>query len=409
MAGRLQAPALALVEGNRGLFDGLDASGSCSTAELARILQCPLLLCLDCTKMTRTAAAVLRGVLTFEPGLHFVGVVLNQVGSARHETIVRRALEAYTDSVVLGALPRLKRNPLPERHMGIASQGAELGRSAQSRLDALGDLVATHVDVAAVVAAAQAAPPLACAAAFWPALDAGLASSRPRIGYVRDKALWFYYEQNLEALERAGAELVQLSLVDDVRWPGHGIGAQNPLHGLYLGGGFPEDCVRALSASPHIANLGHWAAAGMPIYAECGGFMLLAAGIEREGRFWPMGNVFPVTAQFCDRPQGLGYVRATVSAQNPYFPTGMEIVGHEFHYSRCRWHRDDMTFGLRMHKGQGMGKAPKGDAGLVDALLYRNVWAAYSHVFAPTTPCWASNFTSVARHFAAASREGTAQ
>ncbi|MBO4313776.1 MAG: cobyrinic acid a,c-diamide synthase, partial [Desulfovibrio sp.] len=112
-------PGMALLEGNRGLFDGFDAKGTCSTAELARLLGMPLVLSLDCTKMTRTAAALVQGVLNFETGLVFLGVVLNNVGSSRHARHVRDAIEGHTDLPVLGALPRLIETPLPERHMGI--------------------------------------------------------------------------------------------------------------------------------------------------------------------------------------------------------------------------------------------------------------------------------------------------
>ncbi|WP_297671847.1 cobyrinate a,c-diamide synthase [uncultured Desulfovibrio sp.] len=412
---------LALLEGNRGLFDGMDAAGSCSTAALARVLECPILLSVDCTKMTRTAAALVRGVLSFEPGLRFAGVVLNQVGSARHERLLRRALETYTDVPVLGALPRLAENPLPERHMGIASAGVGLAPEARTTLDRLGALAAAHVDLDRVLAAAGGAPALEAAGPFWPVPDAvpapdGNAVPRPRIGYVRDSALWFYYEENLEALERAGAELVRLALVGGAQaWPavrGAAVGgkaALPALDGLYLGGGFPEDCAADLSASPQLRALAAWADAGMPIYAECGGFMLLARGIERDGRLWPMGNVFPVTAQFCGKPQGLGYVHGTVTADNPYFPKGLELKGHEFHYSRCRWQGAPPRHALRLCKGRGMGALPpeEGNApAALDGLLHRNVWASYTHIFAPAVPCWAQNFTAAARRFAAAAVSG---
>ncbi|WP_165064705.1 cobyrinate a,c-diamide synthase [Desulfovibrio sp. ZJ200] len=413
---------LALVEGNRGLFDGLDAAGSCSTAELARILACPILLSLDCTKMTRTAAALVQGMLHFEPGLSFCGVVLNQLGSSRHESAVRRALEQYTDLPVLGAVPRLPENPLPERHMGIACRGETLAEDAGRILDSLADLARAHVDLAAVLAAARAAPPLPVEGPFWPGQEAGAvaslqvarphnessaltsaaataaqtsrhavaaATAGPRIGYVRDAALWFYYQENLEALSRAGAELLCLSLLDHgAPWP--------ELDGLYLGGGFPEDSAPELSRSRHLTALRGLANAGAPVYAECGGFMLLAQGIEREGRLWPMSGVFPVTACFCPKPQGLGYVRGRVARENPYFPQGLEVRGHEFHYSRCHWSGEAPLCALDLERGKGMGQM----AGRCrDALIHKRVWAGYTHIFAPATPCWAHNFVLAARRF----------
>ena len=513
-----QGRLLGLLEGNRGFFDGMDARGSCSTAELSRILACPVIISVDCTKMTRTAAALVRGMLTFEEGVNFAGVILNQVGSARHEKILRQALEEHTNVPVLGALPRLAENPLPERHMGIASCGDDLSPQAQQVLDTLAAFVGSHVDMDRIMAAAQSAPDLE-AEAFWPeslgpesaaaasagqecaAVDAsvrvssekaaaakglhadvatgatplvgqeGAAGRRPRIGYVRDAALWFYYEENLEALRRAGAELVHLSLLPGVDAGdagdagdggngGHGGAGWPQVDGLYLGGGFPEDHVEALSASPLLRQLSQWAGQGMPIYAECGGFMVLSRGIEREGKLWPMSGILPVTAVFCPKPQGLGYVRGRISAANPFFALDTELRGHEFHYSHCRWEQPEgmppglatesagsatesiteaatespgglssvgpssvtssatssgsparswPRWAMQLHKGQGMGSAPGQEpqgphgrgAPKVDGLVFCNVWASYTHIFAPAAPGWAENFVAAARSFAA--------
>ena len=451
---------LGIIEGNRGLFDGMDVAGSCSTAELARMLGCPIILSINCTKMTRTAAALVHGMTTFEPGLQFAGVVLNQVGTARHEALLRKVIEEYTDVAVLGALPRLKDNPLPERHMGIASCGDELSPEARAVLDKLGTFLAEHINLDALITAARAAaiadPWPEQAEPFWTAngataVEADTApvyfssleapqpdthastenpggtlpdaqtvkSARPRIAYVRDSALWFYYEENLEALERAGAELVRLEIVGPHSgvWPVlRGDKPQQAevgtIDGLYLGGGFPEDCAADLSASPHLRTLAAWAGAGLPIYAECGGFMLLSQGIEREGVLWPMSNIFPVVAQFCGKPQGLGYVHGTVVEENPFFPKGLEILGHEFHYSRCCWQGAAPRHGLSLRKGQGMGREaePCGQkrseaakltkAPALDGLLRQSVWASYTHIFAPAVPCWAPNFVAAAARFA---------
>lgn len=455
---------LALLEGNRGLFDGMDVRGSCATAELARTLDCPVLLSLDCTKMTRTAAALVAGVRNFEPGLRLAGVVLNQVASARHEGILREAITAYTDVPVLGAIPRLRENPLPERHMGLASLcGDDLSPQAQEILEKLADVVRDHVDMDRVLALADDLPALPEEPDFWDeaawagegavapsgagrsaACHAGMASAAgaeascegaaptgalsvtsprattsdgtqaegcdgtaplsgapcpadspkraaaPRIGYVRDRALWFYYEENLEALRRAGAELVRLSLLDDASWP--------ELDGLYLGGGFPEDWARELASSPHLARLATLAGEGLPIYAECGGFMVLASALERDGQRWPMSGIFPVETRFCPKPQGLGYVRADVVLPNPYFPQGSVLRGHEFHYSLC--HEPAAVSGrlehaLRLRKGTGMGRDAEGHGR--DGLVSGRVWAAYCHIFAPAVPGWAPRFVDLAR------------
>ena len=391
---------VALIEGNRGLFDGLDVRGSCSTAELARTLACPVVLSLNCTKMTRTAAAVVAGLTHFEPGVRVAGVVLGQTASPRHESVLRRSIEQYTDVPVLGSLPRQRRNPLPERHMGLATPDGDGFRAETDALLAeLAALVREHVDVAAVLDMARSAPaldvslPPGCAGAaevlYGPQADEGgaSASSRPLIGYVHDAAFWFYYPENLEALRRAGADVRPVSLLADAPWP--------ELDGLYLGGGFPEDFAERLERSPRVRELAELAAGGLPVYAECGGFMVLAEAIERDGRRHAMSGIFPVTARFCPRPQGLGYVEAEVCGDNPYFPTGSRLRGHEFHYSRCEAAGGATpSCALRLRKGVGMGEGR-------DGLVRGRVWAAYTHIFAPAVPLWAPRFVALAQTHAA--------
>lgn len=423
---------LGLVEGNRGLYDGLDAEGSCSTARLARALDCPVLLSLDATKMTRTAAALLAGLLEFEPGVRVCGVVFNRVGSPRHEIALRRAVEARLSLPVLGALPRLPRNPLPERHMGIASTGAGLRAEDDALLDALARLVREHVNVERVLEAARAAPPLpgretaprgtkTGAGDDRRAAPAELRSltppdappapapqtvgcralsgqARPRIGYVRDEAFWFYYPENLAALEEAGAQLAPLALVDA---PEAEAPLWEQLDGLYLGGGFPEDFLPQLSGAPGLARLAALSRAGLPIYAECGGLLALSRGMERDGIFWPLCGVLPLRAVWTARPQGLGYVEGEVVRPNPFFPVGLRVRAHEFHYSRCIRDADAPPAALALTRGTGLGRVP-GGGHATDALVCGRTWGAYSHIFAPALPCWAPNFVAAARAWRAA-------
>ncbi|MEG2139269.1 MAG: cobyrinate a,c-diamide synthase [Bilophila sp.] len=395
-------PAVALIEGNRGLYDGRDVAGSCSTAALARILDAPILLALNITKMTRTAAAIVAGLAQFEP-VRLGGVILNQTGSSRHATLARQAIETYTDIPVLGELPRLKENPIPERHMGLVSIHNESGEATAScadqtllqSLDKLADFLEAHVDIDAVLTLAHSAPAMPAQAPFW---KESLADTpRPRIGFVRDAALWFYYEENLEALRRAGAELVELSLLSDAPW-------DKGLDGLYLGGGFPEMLAQRLSQSPHLATIRAFSLDGMPLYAECGGFMILCESLRINGHDYPMSGLFPARAEFCSRPQGLGYVEATVLKENPFHPVGAVLRGHEFHYSRCVA-LDTLVPTLQLCPGTGMSgtpdKLPKGS--LLqgqDGLLVRNTFAAYTHLFAPAVPHWASAFVRACRAFA---------
>lgn len=384
---RVRGFDLALVEGNRGLFDGKDAEGSCSSAELARLLHIPVILALDCTKMTRTAAAVVAGVAGFEPGLRLAGVVLNRTAGERHRSILRQAIERYTDVTVLGALPKISPDPIPERHMGLISNREFSGQ--EEVLDSLARVVRDSLDLPRVLDAARSAPPAPDRVpALWP--DPAR-SGRATIGYVRDAALWFYYPENLEALERAGATLHEISLLTPDPWP--------ELHGLYLGGGFPETQAEALAANhPILLRLRELSAQGLPIYAECGGFMVLCRSLKAQDATYPMAGVLPVDTVLCERPQGLGYVEAEVVGDTPFHPKGALLLGHEFHYSRCLAPEGaGLPLALAIRRGQGM--TPEGDG-----LCVANTFASYTHIHALAAPWWAERFVAAAEAYQ--SRQG---
>lgn len=371
---------VAVIEGNRGLFDGKDVHGTCSTAELARQLDAPVILVLDATKMTRTAAAVVAGCRNFEPGLNLAGVILNRTAGERHRRILTQCIEELAGVPVLGRLPKAAENPIPERHMGLVSDQEHAGREAA--LDAIADSIERGVDVDRVLDIARAARELPPAPPVpWPAPEP--VGAPPRIGYVHDAALWFYYPENLEALRRAGAETVPVSLLSPDPWP--------ELHGLYLGGGFPETQAAALAANADVrARVRTLSAAGLPIYAECGGFMYLCEALELPSGRFPMAGALPLATRLCARPQGLGYVEALVEAANPFHPLGARITGHEFHYSACAEPTSPLPpTALRMLRGHGMLDGR-------DGLVSGRTFAAYTHIHALGCPHWAPNFVRAA-------------
>jgi len=385
---RSQGADLSLVEGNRGLFDGKDAHGSCSTAELARRLDAPVILTIDCTKMTRTVAAIVQGCAFFEPGLELAGVVLNRTAGERHRSVLRRSIEEYTDIPVLGMLPKIAVNPIPERHMGLLSDqeygsGSEDGHAA---LNALADTAEQWLDLDAILAVARRANPIRFAPA--PLFDGPPRPTAVRMGYVHDEAFWFYYPENLEALRHAGADLVRLSILSGEPWP--------DIDGLYLGGGFPEMFAERIAANgPVLERIRSLSRAGMPIYAECGGLMLLCDALECRGADGGMGRhamagVFPASTTLCEKPQGLGYTEAVAEIASPFFPEGETVLGHEFHYSLCvAGQGASLPTTLRMRRGSGIGQGR-------DGLLYENTFAGYSHVHALAVPGWAPRFVAAA-------------
>jgi len=391
---RVHPDGIALIEGNRGLYDSIDTQGTTSTAELAGLLACPVVLVLDCTKSTRTMAALVTGCRVFDPTVDLRGVILNRVAGKRHEANLRANIEKHCGVPVLGALPKLPENEFPERHMGLIPTAEHAWASRSVGLAA--EAVNRYLDVDRLLEIAHApyqdAPyGAARAGATTPPIPGGTEArstppSRPRVGVARDSAFQFYYPENLEALGKAGAEVVFFSLL-------HG-GKVPAVDALYLGGGFPETHAPELAANREAALcIRDLVERGLPVYAECGGLMYLGNSLVLEGKSHPMAGILPVVFGFSTRPQGHGYTIAEVEGPNPYFETGTRLLGHEFHYSSVlEWggSEDDLVF--RMKRGKGFWKGR-------DGLCRKNVLATYTHIHALGTPGWASALVRRARAF----------
>jgi cobyrinic acid a,c-diamide synthase len=369
-----QAADALVIEGNRGLFDGLDAQGTYSTAELAKLLQTPVVLVVDCTMTTRTAAALVLGCQHFDPQVNLAGVILNQVARPRHQEILRSSIEQYCRIPVLGAVPRLKCAVFPERHMGLVPPPEH--RAAIRAVQAAQELAERYLDLPGLWQVASQAPPLPAASrALYPE---GESQPQVCIGVVRDAAFQFYYPENLEALEQAGARLVFLSALADAGLPPE-------VDALYLGGGFPETHAAALAANDRFrAAVRRAADQGMPMYAECGGLMYLGRAIQtHQGESFPMSDVLPYDFHMGKSPQGHGYTVLEVAADNPYFPQGARLKGHEFHYSRLQPEPGpEARLVFRMTRGAGI-------SGGLDGLSHKNVLATYTHLHALGAPEWA--------------------
>jgi cobyrinic acid a,c-diamide synthase len=381
IAGSLQRASkgadLALIEGNRGLFDGADAKGSHSTAQLAKLIGAPVILVVNAAKVTRTIAAQVLGCQALDPDLPLAGVVLNRIGTSRQEKVIREALANETGLPVLGAIPRLEEQHLPSRHLGLVCAAEHPEREAA--LEGLAAVIAKHVDVEAVCAIAARAESMPASALPEPPPSGG---QRVRIGVLRDAAFSFYYPENLEALEAAGAELVPISPLADEDLPA--------IDGLYAGGGFPEEHAAALAANQRLRSaLAAALDAGLPAWAECGGLMYLSRGLVRDGLEHSMVGALPFVVEHTARPQGHGYVAAKVDAANPFLAVGSHVVGHEFHYSRLVGPADVETV-LAVERGVGLGHGR-------DGAKVGNVIATYTHLHALGAPEWASGLVQAAR------------
>jgi cobyrinic acid a,c-diamide synthase len=387
---------LAVVEGVMGMFDGASGSGElASTAQVAKLLRAAVLLVVDCSAMARSVAALVHGFVSFDPGISFAGVILNRVGSDRHEALLREALEPL-GVPVLGALRRHAELANPERHLGLVPAAERRSDAARAVAELAGALTEA-CDLEAIESAASAAPrllatpwdPAAAAAAGMEGMEGTAGSATPvRLGVASGPAFSFLYQENLELLEAGGAELVPIDPTTDGRLP-------DGVSGLYLGGGFPETFAEALSANRPLRDaVRGFAAGGAPVVAECGGLLYLARSLDGH----PMCGVLEADGRMTGRLT-LGYRRASAAAASALGEAGMLARGHEFHYSRVEppaggTARTSAAWLLDGGRGEGFV------AGGVHASYLHTHWAAF-----PQMPL---RLVAAARdHAAAVSRAGS--
>ncbi|WP_240910220.1 cobyrinate a,c-diamide synthase [Desulfopila sp. IMCC35008] len=371
---------IALLEGNRGLYDGVTADGGYSTADLAILLDLPVLLVVNCTKTTRTVAAMVLGCMKLDERIKIKGVVLNHVATNRQRRLVSEAVEKYTGVPVLGVIPRMERDIFPMRHLGMIPY-QEYNNSGGA-LDFLKETVSENVDIDRIESIMK---PIGTTFNSSLSVRSEFTGEKVKIGIMQDAAFQFYYSENLEALEREGAEIIPLNALADKELP--------PLDGLYIGGGFPETSARELAANESFrASVKQAAEDGLPIYAECGGLIYLGESLEQEGVVYPLAGVFPARFGMSPKPQAHGYSVFTVEEENPFYPVGTEVKGHEFRYSTVlKWSwSTDTRLTLRVERGKGFFDKR-------DGLCRKNVLALYTHVHADGTPTWAKGLVDKCR------------
>src|SRR2546428_5964556 len=318
--------AVCVVEGMMGLFDGVDGKSEAgSTAEIAKWLRLPVILVVDASSIARSAAALVHGFETFDPALKLAGVIFNRVGGPAHYRMLKDALTTSANAVSLGYLPRDERIHIPERYLGLFTAGENL--LPDSLFSLLGELAESNIDLDKLLECAASIPALPKAA---PAHDAPRAVVHSvRVGVARDKAFCFYYEDNLDGLREAGAEIVEFSPLEDSSLPA-------ALDALYFGGGYPELFANQLAEnSQMLASIKRAAQGGLPIYAECGGLMYLAKEIvTKDGVPFPMVGALPLGVQMTDRLGTFGYTEVSFTSDCLLGLAGRKALGHSFHCSR---------------------------------------------------------------------------
>ncbi|CAK0761527.1 Cobyrinate a,c-diamide synthase [Gammaproteobacteria bacterium] len=366
---------IALVEGNKGLYDGMDLEGRDSNAALAKLLKTSIVLVIDTQGITRGIAPLVLGYQNFDREVHIAGIILNKVGGIRHETKLRKVLAHYTDVPVIGSVARDDRLTIVERHLGLVPSNEN--SSAFDLINQIGSLVADQVDLEVIQALAQSVSSPSSFSTIYPALQ----GPTVRIGIPRDAAFAFYYPDDLEALRQAGAELVFFDTLQD-HLP--------DVDGLFIGGGFPEVQMDALETNVSLrVEISSAVENGMPVYAECGGLMYLARRIQWGDRSRLMVGALPVDVIMTNKPIGRGYIRLRETNDHPWPVNGpmVEVPGHEFHYSHLDNLEVNCNFAYQIKRGVGID-------GFHDGLIYRNVLACYSHQRNTRANPWAASFVA---------------
>ncbi|MFZ1898917.1 MAG: cobyrinate a,c-diamide synthase [Azonexus sp.] len=371
-----------LVEGNKGLYDGLSLDGSNSNAALAKLLDLPVFLVIDARGMTRGIAPLILGYQAFDKDIQIAGVILNQLGGSRHESKLREVIEHYTDVPVVGAIQYDERLSIIERHLGLMPSNESIAASA--KVKQIGDAIAEQVDLDKLLTLSQKeqAPVPAKACAFPPSVG----GKRVRIGIARDRAFGFYYADDLDALEAAGATLVPFDTLNDPHLP--------EVDALYIGGGFPEACAIELEANTALrSEIRQVIDKGMPVYAECGGMMYLSRSIAFQGRSYEMVGAIPGDVKMHAKPVGRGYVHLREDPEHPWprqDSPATQIRAHEFHYSSLENLPPDQHFAYHVERGHGI-------TGQRDGLILNNLLASYTHLRTIGSCNWAFRFVAFIR------------
>jgi len=390
-----------IIEGNKGLHDGVALDGSDSNAAMAKLTQSPVILVIDARGVTRGVAPLLLGYQHFDKDINIAGVIYNFCGGERHEQKLRAVTEEYTDIPVFGMLRKSASMDLAERHLGLMPSNET--KDAKQKISEIAQFVTGSVDLSKVINCADSAEILSDIE--QPLLKniksktRTKTTSKVRIGICEDAAFGFYYADDKQSLINAGAELVSINTLSDDTLP-------NDLDGLFVGGGFPETQMKALETNISMRESIYAAIeSGLPTYAECGGLMYLSESIHWKNESADMVGIIPAQAQMNKKPQGRGYVRLEETVEMPWRGTpenvslnqakndssiSVTINAHEFHYSSLVNLNAKGRFAYKVHRGVGI-------TGEYDGWVYKNLVANYSHLRHTNSYPWANRFVEFVR------------
>ena len=393
---------IAIIEGVRGLYEGFESlSDLGSTAQIAKILNCPVILVINARSITRSSAALVNGYKNFDLDVQIAGVILNNIGSLRHAEKAKEAIEYYTGVPVIGIVPRDPSMQISMRHLGLmpALEGRRrLGNEGfEARLRGIEEIINKGIDIDRFLKIASSAKPLKNpeSSVFSSTLDER--ECKPKIGVALDEAFNFYYRDNIDLLKLAGAEIVYFSPVKDPALP--------EVDGLYIGGGYPELFAAELEANESMRqDIKKASAEGMPIYAECGGLMYLtekiSTGVPGKGTYhdasMPESTYSMVGAlpghTIMGQTRVVSYNIGTLERDSLIGKKGNSFKGHEFHHSEIKEIPEDAEFAITLSRGTGI-------IGDRDGLISGNTLGSYAHLHGVSYRELAGSLVEAARKF----------
>ncbi len=407
---------ISIIEAAMGLYDGYDVRGSRSSAQVAKQTKTPVVLVLDVTRMTRTAAAIVLGCMSFDSDVDIRGVIVNRVKGARHERLIREAIETSCGIKVIGAVAESPDLAIADRHLGLVTSAEIFER--ERLLNQVAHIIEESVDLDGFLAIAHEAGDLplyqdvsggsqcdkASREGKAPSLNNGSSClSSPaspentsacsvKIAIVKDQAFHFYYPENIEALEDAGAELIYVDSLVDAALP-------HDIDGVYIGGGFPESFAHELEENITFReSIRDFAQHGGVVYAECGGLMYLANCLHNGESAYEMAGVFECEAHMETKRQGHGYAEVVATRDHPWMKEGSVLRGHEHHHSRLEGLTEDQHFGFSNKRGAGIVEGK-------DGMAFLNTVGGYFHVNAIASPDWADSFVRAAQSYREARKQ----
>jgi cobyrinic acid a,c-diamide synthase len=375
---------ISLIEGNKGLFDGVALDGSNSNAAIAELTKTPIVLVIDTQGMTRGIAPLLLGYQAFNENINIAGVILNKVGGPRHEQKLRDVIKEYTNISVIGAVPRLKELNITERHLGLIPSNE--ATNTNEVIAKIASIIEEHVDIDLLLEISSTAKMLPNSA-YQISVE-----QKPitlKVGIARDVAFGFYYPGDLNAFRTEGVELIEFDTLNDKTLP--------DVDALFIGGGFPESWMNELEANISLRQeIKQAIESGLPTYAECGGLMYLSQSIHWQGKKAEMVGVIPSDIKMNEKPQGRGYVslkrtKDFLWSKNVTDIENIDISAHEFHYSAFNNIENLNTkYAYEMKRGNGI-------TGKHDGFIYKNLLANYAHLRDTSRYHWVSEFVQFIR------------